>query len=249
MTQEVVASWVESCHALVRQLRAAQKPLLAAIHGTAVGGGLEVVLHCDVRFAADDARLGQPEVNIAFIPPVGATQALANVEATCHLVVILTEGGRLAFVGTPAEARSYFDISRLGDVYRQLAGQTPEHWQTRFLASPYFARYVHNRFPASVVETRVGKALGTKRSPRQNLFRQAAILTRRYLAVWRGDRLALGAMLGQSLLVALLLAIVFGKLTEIDNPAERVPRTVNLLFLLTISSFWFGCNNAAKELV
>src|SRR5262245_1250114 len=52
MTQEGVAAWVDVCHALVRQLRAAQKPLLAAIHGTAVGGGLEVVLHCDVRFAA-----------------------------------------------------------------------------------------------------------------------------------------------------------------------------------------------------
>ncbi|MEJ2340359.1 MAG: enoyl-CoA hydratase/isomerase family protein [Gemmatimonadales bacterium] len=78
MNGENIASWVEACHGLVRQLRASPKPLLAAIHGTAVGGGLEIVLHCDVRFAADNARLGQPEVNIGFIPPVGGTQALAR---------------------------------------------------------------------------------------------------------------------------------------------------------------------------
>ena len=56
-------------------------------------------------------------------------------------------------------------------------------------------------------------------------------------------------MLGQSLLVALLLGLVFGDLGDVSNPAERVPRTVNLLFLLAVSCFWFGCNTAAKELV
>src|SRR5262249_31419306 len=48
------------------------------------------------------------------------THNLANVEATCHLLVILTEGGRLAFIGTPDEAKTYFAIARLGDVYRKL---------------------------------------------------------------------------------------------------------------------------------
>ena len=52
--------------------------MLAAIDGVAVGGGLEMTLHCDVRFAATTARLGQPEININFIPPVGATQALVR---------------------------------------------------------------------------------------------------------------------------------------------------------------------------
>ena len=44
MTPEEIGSWVSTCHSLVRQLRTAGKPLLAAIHGTAVGGGLEIVL-------------------------------------------------------------------------------------------------------------------------------------------------------------------------------------------------------------
>lgn len=93
ITQEGIASWVRTCHALVRQMRAAQKPLLAAINGTAVGGGLEIVLHCDVRFAADDARLGQPEVNIGFIPPVGGTQGLARLLGRPRALRLLYEGG------------------------------------------------------------------------------------------------------------------------------------------------------------
>ena len=92
MTQEDVALWVTTCHSLVRQMRAAQKPLLAAIHGTAVGGGLEIALHCDVRFAAHDAKLGQPEVNIGFIPPVGGTQALARLLGRPRALRLLYEG-------------------------------------------------------------------------------------------------------------------------------------------------------------
>ncbi len=92
MSRADVESWVRTCHALVRQLRAARKPLLAAIHGTAVGGGLEIVLHCDVRFAAEDTAFGQPEVNIGFIPPVGGTQALARLLGRARALRLLYEG-------------------------------------------------------------------------------------------------------------------------------------------------------------
>jgi len=84
--------WVEICHRLVRMMREATKPLLGAIHGTAVGGGLEIVLHCDVRFASHDARLGQPEINIAFIPPVGTTQSLSRLLGRPRALRFLYEG-------------------------------------------------------------------------------------------------------------------------------------------------------------
>lgn len=64
--------------ALARLLRGSPKPMLAAIHGTAVGGGLETTLHCDLRFAATDARFGQPEIAIGFIPPIATIQALVR---------------------------------------------------------------------------------------------------------------------------------------------------------------------------
>src|SRR6267378_7389005 len=73
---EGIRQWAMRCHDIVHLLRASPKPLLAAIHGTAVGGGLEITLHCDLRFAATDARLGQPEIRIGFIPPIATTQAL-----------------------------------------------------------------------------------------------------------------------------------------------------------------------------
>jgi enoyl-CoA hydratase/carnithine racemase len=92
MGPEEMRKWVETCHSLVRQMRGAPKPLLAAIHGTAVGGGLEIVLHCDVRFASASAKLGQPEINIAFIPPVGTTQSLPRLMGRPRALRYLYEG-------------------------------------------------------------------------------------------------------------------------------------------------------------
>lgn len=92
MSPEDMRAWVTIAHGLVRQMRGARKPLLAAINGTAVGGGLEIVLNCDVRFAASDARLGQPEINIAFIPPVGATQSYARLLGRPRALRFLYEG-------------------------------------------------------------------------------------------------------------------------------------------------------------
>ncbi|UCD78683.1 MAG: enoyl-CoA hydratase/isomerase family protein [Desulfobacterales bacterium] len=87
-----MAEWVSICHGLVNKMRRSRKPLLAAIHGTAAGGGLEMVLHCDIRFAAADARLGQPEIKIGFIPPVGTTQALARLLGRSRAIRYLYEG-------------------------------------------------------------------------------------------------------------------------------------------------------------
>ena len=57
-----------------------------------MGGGLEIVLNCDVRFAASDARLGQPEVNIGFLPPVGTTQSLSRLLGRPRALRFLYEG-------------------------------------------------------------------------------------------------------------------------------------------------------------
>src|ERR1700710_577135 len=52
------------------------KPTIAAIHGTALGGGLEVALGCHFRVAVKDARLGLPEVKLGLLPGAGGTQRL-----------------------------------------------------------------------------------------------------------------------------------------------------------------------------
>src|SRR5262249_30227135 len=141
------------------------------------------------------------------------THSLANVEATCHLIVILTEGGWLAFVGTPEEAKAHFQIPRLGEVYRKLAERKPREWSERFRATPYFRRYVTDRLPSGPGRQATRAAPRVRRRPSALL--QAKVLTRRYVSIWSGDRYALLAMLGQCLLVAILLGLVYGDLGSI----------------------------------
>src|SRR5581483_8302615 len=63
-------------HAMLARLEDAAKPLVAAIHGNALGGGLELAQACHYRIATADAKLGQPEVLLGIIPGAGGTQRL-----------------------------------------------------------------------------------------------------------------------------------------------------------------------------
>jgi enoyl-CoA hydratase len=107
------------------------KPLIAAVNGYALGGGCEVALMCDLIVAADNARFGQPEVNLGIIPGGGGTQRwprLAGKHVAMEMVLLGTQisaqrAHELGLVNwvVPAEAT----ISFAQRIARQLAEKPP----------------------------------------------------------------------------------------------------------------------------
>lgn len=77
---------------VIDAFEASDKPVVAAIHGTALGGGLEVALGCDYRVAAPSARVGLPEVNLGLLPGAGGTQRLPRLIGAQQALEIMVEG-------------------------------------------------------------------------------------------------------------------------------------------------------------
>ncbi|MGH9781575.1 MAG: enoyl-CoA hydratase/isomerase family protein, partial [Candidatus Acidiferrales bacterium] len=67
-------------------------PVVVAIHGNALGGGLEIAMACHYRVASPDARVGQPEVNLGIIPGAGGTQRLPRLAGVAKAVEMCTMG-------------------------------------------------------------------------------------------------------------------------------------------------------------
>ena len=98
--------------ALTQRIEDSSKPVLAAINGFALGGGLELALACDCRFASTNAKLGLPEVSLGIIPGYGGTQRLPRlVGSGVALQMMLT--------GDPITAEEALRIGLVNAVFAQ----------------------------------------------------------------------------------------------------------------------------------
>src|SRR5688500_18663545 len=109
-----VMPWLPS---VVDTIENCSKPVVAAIHGTALGGGLEIALGCHYRVAVPSARLGVPEVKLGLLPGAGGTQRLPRVAGVQKALEMVTSG-------SPIGAGAACDI---GLVDRLIEGDLQQH--------------------------------------------------------------------------------------------------------------------------
>ena len=110
LSVEAAKEWGGLGHQVGRLLETAPKASIAAINGFALGGGCELALACDLRYAASTAKLGQPEVNLGIFPGWGGTQRLAR---TCGLGVAKD----LILTGRVVDADEALRIGLVNGVY------------------------------------------------------------------------------------------------------------------------------------
>jgi 3-hydroxyacyl-CoA dehydrogenase len=85
-----------SLHDILDRIETSPKPVVAAIHGTALGGGLELALTCHYRIAVPSAKLGLPEVHLGILPGAGGTQRLPRVVGPEVALDMMTSGRPIA---------------------------------------------------------------------------------------------------------------------------------------------------------
>ena len=103
-------AWGALGHEAGRLLETMPKPTIAALNGFALGGGCELALACDIRYASSTAQLSQPEVNLGILPGWGGTQRLARV---CGLGV----AKELIFTGRTVDAQEALRIGLVNAVH------------------------------------------------------------------------------------------------------------------------------------
>ncbi len=87
--------FMERGHEVLRFLETMPKPSIAAVNGFALGGGTEISLACDMRFVAENAKFGQPEILIGLIPGWGGTQRLSRLIGIGRAKELVLGGGQI----------------------------------------------------------------------------------------------------------------------------------------------------------
>ncbi|MFX0108803.1 MAG: enoyl-CoA hydratase/isomerase family protein, partial [Candidatus Hodarchaeota archaeon] len=129
------------------------KPVIAAINGYALGGGLELAMACDIRIASDNARLGQTELNVGLIPGWGGTQRLPR-------LVGKGIAKELIFTGKMIDAQTAERIGLINIVVpKESLGTTVQELTVKIMSKPPIALRLVKELVDSSVETDIVKGL------------------------------------------------------------------------------------------
>ncbi|TLX80025.1 MAG: enoyl-CoA hydratase/isomerase family protein [Thaumarchaeota archaeon] len=102
-------TYAKTGHLLTFTVENCSKPTIAAINGFALGGGCELALACDIRIAADTAKIGQPEVTIGVCPGWGGTQRLQR-------IIGIAKAKELIYTGRQVKAEEAKEIGLVNQV-------------------------------------------------------------------------------------------------------------------------------------
>ncbi len=160
-----------------------------------------------------------------------ATQSLD----LCDRVAIMAPGGRLAYLGPPAEAPQEFGVEQIDEVYAKLSDEAEEGEATQTVADPLS----HPR-PAS-----------SRQVPRRRIWPQVRVLCHRYALLMARDRRNAKILAAQVVVLALGAAFLFQAdvFSYEEGNALHAAQSAQLLFLMVTVSMWFGAISSVRQIV
>jgi cyclohexa-1,5-dienecarbonyl-CoA hydratase len=108
-TPEKVVQMIEVFHGILKRLMVFPLPTVAALNGSALGGGCELAIACDMVVAVEGARLGQPEIKLGVFPPIAAI--------LMPKILPLPKVMEMLLGGNPIEAREAFELGMVNRVF------------------------------------------------------------------------------------------------------------------------------------
>ena len=131
LDQQEGEEFARNGHEALRLIETFHRPVIAAVNGFALGGGCELAMACHIRIASDNARFGQPEVNLGLIPGYGGTQRLIQYVGKSKAMELMLTGDmlsaedamRLGLVSKVVEQSDLLDACF--SVVRTIAGKGP----------------------------------------------------------------------------------------------------------------------------